>query len=215
MARKPDPVVREESARRSVAKLTAGLVADAKAAGVLPPMRVIENYAQEVTRETINRHEDQFRNGVPDAKPVTPPSASPAKLDQGPYEDEFGTVTKVSRTVDAARLREVRGAPPTMQQVAEQYEAACFAARVQMLLSYTVENGKHQPVYPQWEQRIHDSWAKTTAMARVAGMSTHEQNNAATDALLSLLDESDTTFGREFGPWRHPKSRPIAATPGA
>jgi hypothetical protein len=210
---KPDAIVREPEARDSVAVLTEGLAEDARRAGVLPSMREIEKYAQEVTREQIARHEIAFRNGVPENKDLAAPAESAARIDQGPIDDGVGTVTKVARAYDAERHAQRRGKWVPLHVAVEN---ACVRARLDLLLGIEDDGkGGQRERFPEWAERIRQTFMQVQAQAKFIDLDQKAQQNAATDAVLKLLDESDMTFGRDLGPWRHPKNPPrvLAALP--
>jgi hypothetical protein len=209
VSNKPDPVVREPEARASVDELTKGLVADAERAGVLPPMREIERVARQVTHETIARHEDQFRNGVPDQQPKpTPSGAGPARLDQGSFTDELGDASIIRRPFDAERWRVKTKAV----SLADAIESMRVRERLGALTSFEKgPDGRPRERFPEWAARLRKAYTETLALSKNLGIPHKEAESNAADAVLKVLDESSATFGD----WRHPKgeaSRPLIFT---
>jgi hypothetical protein len=206
---RPDAVVREPEARASVDALTEGMAEQARLAGHIPPMRLIEEFAQETTRETIARHEDLFRNGVPEVKPAAPAGGSPAKLDN---LDEEGA-KKIARPLDLERLAEKRGRWVPLEHAAE---AALVRARIEFLMTYDKVGNEHVRRFPEWVARLQKVYTETKSLAANLALDDREQQSVAADAVMKLLDESDTTFARDLGPWRHPKNPPrVLAAIGA
>jgi len=202
---KPDPIVREPEARASVDELSKGLAEDARHNGVMPPMREIEKFAQEVTREQIARHEERFRNGVPEKRGGK--AEGVATIDRGTFTDDFGTVEKVVRAFDPARHAAKTKA---LASVADSLEARLADMRLAMLLAWKTTDGKivrqrHDAsdveCFPEWAARIRKTWEETLRLSRNLTLNTAEANSNAADAVLKLLDESSATFGD----WRHPK----------
>lgn len=210
-APKPDPIVREAEARASVEELTKGLADDAHHNGRLPPIREIEKFAQEITREQIARHEERFRNGVPDAKPVTRApvdTGGQAKIDRGTFEDELGTVERVERAYDPAR----HAVRVKLVPVAEALEARLAEMRLALLLKVDTVNGQARERFPDWAERIRKAWAETLALSKNLGVDAPEARSNAADAVLALLDQSNAAFGD----WRHPQGpdgRPLYFLP--
>ena len=196
-ANRPDPIVRESEARASVDELTRGLAEDARRAGLLPPMRAIEDVAKHVTAETIARHEDQFRNGVPEkAKAAPVRSSSTARLDQGRLSDDLGEAVKIVRPFDKARHA------ARAKAVADVREAQMAAKRLALLLSIAPgSDGQAQWVYPEWAERIHKTHRETAALSKNLELSRKEVDSNAADAVLAILDQSVASFGE----WRAPK----------
>lgn len=203
---KPDAIVREPEARASVEELTKGFAEDARHNGVLPPMLEIEKFAKEVTREQIAIHEDRFRNGVPDAKPITRPAANgTATIDRGPFEDDFGKVEKIARPFDPERHARKSKAVAA----SEALEAKLADDRLALLLSWKTPAGRitrHRTsaddveVYPEWTARIRKTWSETLALSKSLAPEANAHSDAA-DAVLKILDASNATFGD----WRNPK----------
>lgn len=208
---KPDPVVREREARASVDALMKGLADDARKAGQLPPMVEIEKVAREVTHDTIAKHEDQFRNGIPEKTPVVG-AASSARLDRGEFalEDEVGPVEVIRRDYDPTRhaaKKAARRLPPEH----ELRHAICARQRFDFLSQWVVEPGeKPREKFPDWAERLRRAFTTVYEMAKTLGMTEAEKQNAGADAVLKVLDESDATFAQELGPWRSPKAEPRA-----
>lgn len=198
---KPDPVVREKEARASVEELTKGFAADAHANGLLPPIRQIEEFAQEVTREQIARHEERFRNGVPDPKSLDSLSGSPARIDRGAYEDDLGTVEKVERAFDPKR-HAAKTAARKIPPPAEIVESRLVDMRMKHLLQVRDVNGSREWVFPEWATRIHKAYSETLALSKTLELPDADAKSNAADAVLRVLDQSNATFGD----WRHPKA---------
>lgn len=199
-APKPDPIVREKEARASVEELTKGFAADAHANGLLPPIRKIEEYAQEVTREQIARHEERFRNGVPDAKPIAQPG-SPATIDRGPFEDDLGLVEKLERGFDPKR-HAAKTAARKIPPAADIVESRLVDMRMKHLLQVRDVNGSREWVYPEWATRIHKAYSETLALSKNLELPDADAKSNAADAVLKILDQSNAVFGD----WRHPKA---------
>lgn len=206
-APKPDAIVREPEARASVEELTKGLAEDARRNGVLPPILEIEKFAKEITHDTIARHEERFRNGVPDAKLVRGGNtgASPATIDRGSFEDDFGRVDPIARPFDAKRhLAKAKRIDP-----ADVLEAKLADDRLALLLSWTTPTGRisrhrtsaeDSETYPEWAARIRKTWTETLALSKNLDPGANAHSDAA-DAVLKILDASNATFGD----WRNPK----------
>lgn len=207
---RPDAIVRELEARASVDALTEGMAEQARLAGHIPPMREIERFAQETTRDTIARHEDRFRNGVPDVKPVRPVGESAAKLDNlGPGDE----ASKIARPLDLERLAQKQG---RWVPLGEAVEAALVRARIEFLMSYDKVGNEHVRRFPEWVARLQKTYSETKVLASNLALDDLEQQKVAADAVMKVLDQSDMTFARDLGPWRHPKNRPrVIAAIGA
>lgn len=197
---KPDAIVREPEARDSVEELTKGFAEQAKMNGVIPPMREIEKYAQQVTADTIARHEDQFRNGVPDHAPVARTEGSAAKLDRGSYSDDIGDVVKIDRPYDATRLALKTRVVPASDLI----ESRLVDERMRMLLSWeNSPDGKQRERFPEWAERLRKAYTETLALSKNLGIPHKEAESNAADAVLTVLDASNVTFGD----WRFPRGR--------
>lgn len=205
-APKPDAVVREPEARASVEELTKGLVDDALHNGILPPIAEIERFAKEITREQIAIHEDRFRNGVPDAKPIMRGQGTGAKIDQGEFQDDFGTVRKVERAFDPKRHAAKAKAIP----LADAFEARLVDMRLAHLLSYVTPEGRtvRHPTgpedkerHPEWAARIRKAYSETLALSKNLDQPIKDAQSNAADAVLQVLDASNAVFGD----WRYPK----------
>lgn len=195
----PDAVVREAEARASVDELTKGLAEDARRAGQLPPLRAIEDLAKQVTAETIARHEDAFRNGTPKAEKVKR-KGSAARIDQGPIVDDLGVVTKVERHFDSKR--HAKKAKAKAVAAADLIEARLAGERVALLMKFAPgSDGVAQWVYPEWAERIHRAHRETLSLSKNLGLEPGKAESDAADAVLAVLDASNTAFGD----WRHPK----------
>lgn len=206
---KPDPIVREKEARDSVDALTQGLAADARSAGVLPPMYEIEKIAHEVTRETIAKHEHQFRNGIPE-KPANV-AESPARLDRGEFLfDEEAPAQVIRREYDPTRHAAKRAAK-RMPPEHEIRNAICARGRFDFLSQWITEPGKApREKYPDWAEKLRKAFTSVYEMAATLGMTEAEKQNVGADAILKVLDESDAVFAQQLGPWRNPHAEPSA-----
>lgn len=204
-APKPDAIVRETEARASVEELTKGFAEDARHNGKLPPMVEIEKFAADVTREQIAIHEDRFRHGVPDAKPVRPAANGVATIDRGSFEDDFGKVEKIARPFDPERhARKAKNV-----SASELLEAKLVDDRLAFLLSWKTPEGRifrHRTsaddveAHPDWAARIRKTWSETLALSKSLASGANARSDAA-DAVLKILDASSATFGD----WRNPK----------
>ena len=170
-------------------------------------MREIEKFAQEVTRDTIAKHEERFRNGVPDVvpKPKPPDTGGPAKLDRGSFEDALGTVERIDRPFDPERLAAKRA---TRAPDSEVLEAALVKERLDLLLGWHKAGREQVENFPEWAERIRKVWSETLALSKNLDVPDAEARSNATDAIMKVLDESNA----RFGDWRFPRApdgRPI------
>lgn len=200
MSNKPDPVVREPEARDSVEQITKGLAEDAQRAGILPPMREIEKLAHQVTHETIARHEEHFRRGVPDQDAKPQRQGEGAKLDQGSFSDELGDASLITRPFDKERHRQKTAKTVPLEHAVE---AALVSKRLGLLCSTEKgPDGKPRERYPEWAERARKAYAETLSLSKNLGIPHAEAESNAADAVLKVLDESNAAFGD----WRHPKA---------
>jgi hypothetical protein len=199
--------IKEEDARASVDELTSGLVDMAHHNGILPPMRQIEEYAKQITQQTVNETER-----APAPLPMPDAQKARVKLDEmmenQMQEDAFGKSKAIHREWDQAKFEKIQARQESVP-MSEVIEAELARNRLMMLLEMVVDqSGKHYR-YPDWASRIKNQFILVRDMGLSNGESYERATNVATDAILTILDDSN----RLFGNWRDLKDKQLIWIP--
>lgn len=212
MSNKPDAIVKEETAREAVDRIVGGFATDARAAGKLPQLREIEDFARPIVDRQIKIHEERCRNGVPEPVKQAP---VPVVDSETPTGDKG--VRKMQRHLGVVDWQpgtgqmQVRGKlhPKLAQRLARQAAVPVEAdAREQAQLRKRLDL---LGSYPEWSKRVHDAYffgaGVATQQLLEQGMYTitevenmdngvlEDVRRVATQHAMKVVEESDRLFG--------------------
>lgn len=146
----PDPIVSEETGRAAIDRVAQGIRETQIAAGVPIPDGGVD-WAREVVRDTVRKHEERMAKGGHDPRPEPPPGESPSRITRG---DVGPNASPLERGLEQSARGRQHLRP---QQVP--LEIALLEGRLELLRYFPCEPGCTGPatdaghVHP-WQDRL-------------------------------------------------------------
>lgn len=217
MSEKPDAVVSEETARKSVDRITKAVVDAQKMAGAaVPDPAIAEDFARQCTGEAIKKHEEKMALAAITA-PTAPdrvPQESASRLDREEVGDDMIAIH--ARPLDKHNPKNL--SPQARKHLFGQAPLAVqeqlIKDRVELLggkVTLVIQNGRMAQVlvggYPDWQAKLTKAYLDGDTKAMTSGVfedrvDPRRRGSIIADEVMKVLEESNATFGD----YRFPKT---------
>lgn len=212
MSAKPDPIVKEETAREAVAAICEGAASDARAVGKIPDVAAIETFAQGVVARQIAVHEETCAKlgGIP-SKPRQDPVLPDAHLEV--LSDDLGAVEHTVKPLGIVdwntATNEMQIRPGASPKLTRRERRRLRPTREDMLLKARLDILMDKP---EWAMRIVAAWHRGCQVAIMRGIYTHKEiESMGADEVIKVADDSNRIFGDWKTPPRVPQKIIVAA----
>lgn len=190
-----DPVVKEETIRKSIDKITSGHVDTQRRMGnTLPDVVAAQEFAKDVTRQVVVDHEERHSKFIPPRTEEQQPALPPDRLSRGDVGPDDTVIQRGVGSAEFARDGAVSG--NVQRRKPRTPEDPRLRARLDVL-------GR----LPEWHSRLMAAALEGETYAKKLGV--HDEAgrmSIVADFVINVVEQSNQTLGD----WRLPPTPALA-----